>query len=361
MELKPMDRKLYCEGMSGGIKFTKSYQEARLRSPLCGFSEVKQLIEIRTDPLTGRRCRINLKRIKRPRQFPREYKELKRLVEKSREGCFFCPENIDSKTPLLSAGLGERIKVGRAVVFPNLFPFGGYHAVGIFSDDHYLSLDQLSGDMIFDCFSACLRYFELVSSSDASLKFWHINCNYMQPAASSIVHPHVQILSDPDPTPCLRELLSRSMEYKERTGSNYWRDLVEAERETGERYIGNIGHVHWLASYAPQASREVMGIVEGVSSLAELRGEMRNLCDGLSKIFSGYHEIGVRSMNFATFSGPADQDLSDHYWLNIRIISRPAPAPFHISDCGFMERLHLEPVIEVMPEDLASSLRKRFQ
>ncbi|MEM2875031.1 MAG: hypothetical protein QW567_03320 [Candidatus Hadarchaeales archaeon] len=346
--------------MRRGISFIKSHQLARFRSPLCGFSEVEQLIEIRTDPLTGERCRINIERTKRPKQSPAESAELRRTVEESRRNCFFCPQCIEDKTPKLPAELGERIRVGRAIVFPNLFPFGAFHAVGVFSEDHYLSLHEFPADMMADCFSACVQYFTSVSRLDPSRRFWHISWNYMQPAASSIIHPHVQILAEPLPTPHLEELMERSREYHGRHGSNYWADLVEAEMKGGERYIGRTGRVHWLASYAPRASREVMGIVEGSSSLAQVGGDLHDLCDGLSRVLRGYHEMGVRSMNFTTFSGPFDESISDFYWLNVRVISRPAPAPFHISDCGFMERLHLEPVIEVMPEDVAASLRTQF-
>jgi len=345
--------------MPGRIDFQRWFQEARFRSPLCGFSEVRQLIEIRKDPLTGRLCRINVERARRPKQSPVESEEVKRVIQESRGGCFFCPENLEAKTPKLPAELGDRIRVGRATVFPNLFPFGGFHAVGVFSDDHYLPLDRFTPEMIYDCFSACIRYFQAVSRHSPQARFWHISCNFMQPAASSIIHPHVQILAEPLPTPYLDELMARSREYMEKNGSNYWRDVVDAERG-GERYIGRTGKVHWLASYAPQASREVTGIVEGVSSLAGIGEGMVDLCDGLSRALRGYHEMGVRSMNFTTFSGPSNPDISEFYWLNVRLISRPAPAPFHISDCGFMERLHLEPVIEVLPEDLASWLRKLF-
>ncbi|MEM2878733.1 MAG: hypothetical protein QXG10_04230 [Candidatus Hadarchaeales archaeon] len=343
--------------MRGGISFIKSHQLARFRSPLCGFSEVEQLIEIRTDPLTGERCRINVERTKRPKQSPVESEDLRKIVKESEGRCFFCPHSIEEKTPKLPAGLGERIRVGRAVVFPNLFPFGGFHAVGVFSEDHYLPLNKFPADMIVDCFSACIQYFRSVMKLDPSQRFWQISWNYMQPAASSIIHPHVQILAEPLPSPYLENLLKRSMEYRKRHGSNYWMDLVRLEEEKGERYIGRTGRVHWLAGYAPRASREVIGIAEGASSLDQLGDGLKDLCDGLSALLRGYHDMGVRSMNFTTFSGPSDEDLSEYYWLNARIISRPAPAPFHISDCGFMERLQLEPVIEAMPEDVAVTMR----
>lgn len=341
------------------IEFEKTIQEARLRSPLQDFKLVSQSIEVRKDPLTGRRCRMNIERVKRPRQTPSETAQLKEIVERSRVKCFFCPENIENTTPMLPEGY--RIKKGAACLFPNLFPFGGFHTVGVFSGDHYLELNQFDEKLLVDCFETCLDYFELVHAKHREIKYWHIDWNHMPSGAASIIHPHVQVMADPDPTPCLRELIELSKSYHDRNGGNYWFDLVEAEKVKGERFIGRSGSVNWLASFAPQGNREVMAIFSNVSTLAKLeRRGLEELCDGLSRILKGYYAIGARSFNMATFSGPCDEDLSDFYFLNFRLISRPTPAPFYTSDNGFMEKLHHEPIVETIPERLARELRGFF-
>ncbi len=115
----------------GKIEFEKRIQKARLRSPLQDFKLVTQSIEVRKDPLTGRRCRINIERAKRPKQAP-QTTEFGNIIERSKAKCFFCLENIEKSTPMFPEGFPDRIKVGDACVFPNLFPFGGFHAVGVF-------------------------------------------------------------------------------------------------------------------------------------------------------------------------------------------------------------------------------------
>ena len=313
------------------------------------------------DPLTKRRCRINIERAKRTKQARAETAELKEVIKRSRAKCFFCPENIEKATPMFPEGYPNRIRIGTACLFPNLFPFGGFHAVGVFSGDHYLGLDQFAPKMIKDCFKACLEYFEQVHAKRKEIKYWHINWNHLPPGAASIIHPHVQIMADPDPSPYLRELVEKSKSYHDRNGSNYWSDLVEAERANGARFIGKTGSMNWLASFAPQGNREIMAVFSGVSALANLkRRGLEELCDGLSRILKGYHAIGVQSFNMATFSGPCDEDLSDYYLLNMRLISRPNPISFYTSDNGFMEKLHHEPVIEAMPETLTEKLRGFF-
>jgi galactose-1-phosphate uridylyltransferase len=344
----------------GKIEFKKVIQEAKLRSPLREFKLIAQPIEVRIDPLTGRRCRINIERAKRPKQVSAETTELKEIIESSRTGCYFCPENIEKATPMFPQGLPDRIKVGEACLFPNLFPFGGFHAVGVFSRDHYLRLDQFFPKLLEDCFKACLEYFERIYAEHRDVKYWHINWNHLPPGAASIVHPHVQITADPEPTPYLRELMEKSESWHKRQGSNYWSNLIETERTKRERFIGEIGSVSWFASFAPQGNREVIGVFSGGSALIDLKNKLADFCEGLSRILKGYHSLGVQSFNMATFSGPCDEDLSDFYLLNVRTISRPSLVPFYTSDDGFMERFHQEPVIETVPEDLAEKLRACF-
>ena len=131
------------------IKFEKEIRETKLLNPLSNFQVEVQPIERRRDPLTGKWCRINLKRVERVKQnVVRGVDPLLEIVERTRKSCFFCPENLEKKTPRFPSDLVSegRLKVGSACLFPNLYPFGEYHAVGIFSGAHYLKLNQFSPD-----------------------------------------------------------------------------------------------------------------------------------------------------------------------------------------------------------------------
>lgn len=341
--------------------FEKTVQEARLLSPLQDFKLVTQPIEFRKDPLTRRRCRINLERAKRPKQAAKTT-DMENIVEASRAKCFFCSENLEKMTPMFPEDFPERrIKVGTACIFPNLFPFGGFHAVGVFSNDHHLDPNQFSPKLLEDCFEGCLRYFEQVHERYPEIKYWHINWNYMPPAAASIIHPHVQLTVDPDPTSRLQEFIRSSRSYFDREGSNYWSDLVEAERDKKERFIGETGSAVWITSFAPEGNSEVVAVFTGISAMTHLKKRgLGDFCDGLSRILKGYHALGVQSFNMTTFSGPCDEDLSEYYLLNTKLVSRPSPRQFYTSDDGFMEKLHHESVIETMPETLAEKLREQF-
>jgi len=342
------------------IKFEKFVQDAKFRNPLEGFKETSQQIEVRVDPLTGRRCRINVERAKRPKQAA-VCPDIGDVIQKSRPKCFFCPENIEKVTPMFAEGMPDRIKVDKACVFPNLFPFAGFHAVGIFSGDHCLAFDMFTPDLIEDCLQAALQYFKLVQERHPEIKYWHINWNNLPPGAASIIHPHIQMIADAEPTLYLKELLERSKEYHKENGTNYWEDLVKIEKDSGERYIGQKGSSYWLSSFSPRGNKEITAVVKGTSSLAGLeKSGLGDLSTGLSAILGGWQELCVQSFTMSTFSGPSDNDDSDFYWLNARIIARPNMTPYYTNDAGFMERLHAEPVTDTVPEHLAKELQKYF-
>ncbi|MEM3476447.1 MAG: hypothetical protein QW647_04300 [Candidatus Bathyarchaeia archaeon] len=344
------------------IKFKKTLQTACLLTPTI-FQEISQEIEIRKDPLTGEVCRINTNRAKRPKQSLAFINELDKLIQNSKLNCVFCLDNIEKLTPSFPADFPKKIKVKEAVVFPNLYPYGAFHIVGVFSSiHHYLDLNQFNSELIENCFKACLTYFNILYKRFPEIKYWWIGWNHMPSGAASIIHPHIQALADSKPTKTLKKLLNLSKIYYKKNKSNYWLDLIETEKELKERFIGELGSTSWLASFAPQGNREVLGISLKKSSLAHLSNlELKELCEGLSKILKGYYSIGVKSFTLTIFSGPCDNDLSEFYLLNLKLVSRPNPSPFYTNDDGFMEKLHQEPVIDTLPEDLTSELKRVFQ
>lgn len=123
-----------------------------------------------------------MRRTERTRQAARRSDSTTRVIEASRKGCVFCPENLESMTPRFPSQLIRegRIRAGSAVLFPNLYPFGEHHAIAVFSGEHDLSLDGFSAEIIHDCISACVEYLRHVQSIDQDVKYGSINWNYMQ-------------------------------------------------------------------------------------------------------------------------------------------------------------------------------------
>ncbi|MHA1210795.1 MAG: hypothetical protein ACTSRF_16465 [Candidatus Freyarchaeota archaeon] len=275
---------------------------------------VRNRVEYRFDPLTGEQCRINPERAKRVKQAEIDV-EFSDIIHRSRENCPFCPENIYEKTPQFPRELCEegRIRVGESVIFPNLNPFGENHAVGTITHAHFLDLDEFETRMIRDNLTASREY----------------------ASAGSIIHPHVQIMVEREPTPQQRRLLEKSKQYFQENGTNYWKDLIEKEKRNGERFIGETGSVSVTASFAPRGFNEVQFTFHEVGSLAELgKREINDFADCLLRVLRGYKKIGVGSFNLASYS--------------------------YTNDTGPMERLYDVWVIDTLPETLAGMLRGFF-
>ncbi|MEM2925547.1 MAG: hypothetical protein QXJ68_07665 [Methanocellales archaeon] len=334
-------------------------REARFKSHLKGFELDTQQIEYRKDPLLNRWCRINILRAQRRKESIARL-DISELIEDSARGCYFCPERIQTQTPMFTEEIAPegRIKVGESIVFPNLTPFAQYHAVATVTQKHYLKLEEFTEKQIQDTITASLEYIKRVNKFDEKAKFPTLNWNYLPPSGASIVHPHVQITVDPQPTCFLDSLLKASNRYYRKHKESFWHLLLTREQEIGERFIANIGGTAWLASFVPLGNNEVCIIFKEIASLFELTPDLiQDFAIGLKKVLQAYSNFGLESFNLSFYSAPGE---SKAYSLNARIISRPKLNYYYTNDAGFMERLHSEVVVESSPEAIAKEMRHFF-
>jgi len=342
------------------MKFVKKRYKTKLKNPFLNFSIDEQEIEIRKDPLTGKVCRLNVNRIRRARPgLEKDGKFFKATVKNSKKNCPFCADKIFKLTPKF-VGMKERFILKDSVLFPNLYPFSFYHAVVVFtSKKHFLSLEELTPKLLFNSLKNSLNFFKEANRKNKKFKYPSINFNYMPPAGASIVHPHFQIVLDDKPTPFTDLLIKKSLAYYKTHNSNFWFDLIKEEKKNKERFIGRTGCFYWIADFAPLKDNQVSGIIsKKVSCVTELKDkQLKDLSLGLSKVFKKFWLKGIKSLNLALFSGPMGKDMSDYFCVNLKIISRPRLTQSYVSDIGFMELLHSEPVIDTLPEELAKSLR----
>ena len=342
------------------IEFIKETIESEFLSPLKGFKKEIQVTERRKDPLTGDWCRISIERATRPVQLKGKIDE--KIIAKSAEKCFFCGERLEKSTTKFTPYLVPegRIKVNEFILFPNLYPFCKYHTVGVLTSKHFLPIDEIKPEKWKDCFEGCIRFFKILSEKEPKARFPSINFNYLPTAGASIIHPHVQVLSSILPNVRLDEYFKKSWDYYDKNKTNYWQDLIEQELD-GERFVGRTGSVFWFTNFAPSCNNEVIGIVKGkISSFFELgEEEINDISEGIWKVFKGINRHGF-GYNMSIFSAPLDEKLGDFFSLYIKIVSRPKIREYHTTDRGFSEILHREPIITVIPEDLARELRKKF-
>lgn len=340
--------------------FERKIAEAQFLSPLQDFGPEVQPIEYRRDLLTGRECRINVKRAERVKQAQRPFDQAE-LVGESAAKCYFCPHNLEASTPKFPPEIAPegRFSVGEAVVFPNLFPFARYHAIATVSRAHSMDLGDFTETQIGDALRAGLEYFRRLRDADRGPLYALFNWNHLPPSGASIIHPHIQLLADGRPTSANGLYLKASEDFYRENGRSYWVVLAEEEGR-GERAIGRLGAVHFLASAVPFGNNEVTIIFEGASNLLEVgEAEIGAFAEGMKRLLDGYNRMGIKSFNLTTFTGPLGEGRED-FWLNMRLISRPTPSRYYTADAGFLELLHSERVVESMPERVAEELRKGF-
>jgi UDPglucose--hexose-1-phosphate uridylyltransferase len=345
------------------LAFDKQFADAQLCSPVSRFALELQRIEYRRDPLTGMRSRICQRRAERTIQVSTRRDSAGHVIEGSRKDCAFCPENLESMTPRFPSQLipEGRIRRNSAVLFPNLYPFGEHHAIAVFSEEHNPSLNDFSMETVHDCLSACVHYLERIRGKNREIRHGSINWNHMPPAGASIVHPHLQVLADRGPTHLQETLIERSEAYFRKHGTSYWHDLVETEEKLADRLVHRGDGVTWLTAYAPQANNEVLAILHEFSSVTRIdEPTLAELSAGISAALKAYSELGVESLNMSLVSGPLDTTL-EYYALNLRMNSRPRLEQFYTNDCGFMERILAESVIESRPEEVAKRMRSYFR
>lgn len=339
------------------IRFRKSTKYIKLLDPSQDFKENVLSFEVRVDPLTRRRARVtDLKfRILDP-------PDLDRVVHKSLERrCPFCAENLEVMTPKFPPRFCPegRIRFQQAVVFPNAMPYDQNNAVAIFSQDHFVGLSDFSAEMLADGFEAAQIFWKQVLRANAKHKYFTLNWNYMPASGGSMVHPHIHLMADKEPSDHHNVLLKRSKRFWKKFNVNYWEDLLQEEKRIGERFVGETGNVGWLLHYAPKGMLfDVLGVfVERRSFLESPRSELVDFSRGLQNIFRYLDKSHLTSFNMSLFSGLKDRD---HFWTHARLIPRFTIPPVDTSDANFTLLLHDESLAVIRPERICPALQAFF-
>jgi UDPglucose--hexose-1-phosphate uridylyltransferase len=298
----------------------------------------KGRLHYRRETLTGLSCRISTERIRRGiDQSP--------CIPAPAEGCPFCPENLPTATPVFPGG--KRILVGESVTFPNLYPFAGWHTVTVITREH--AVPAFTERQLADALAGQV---ESLLGHDG---YPSLNWNYLPSAGASIAHPHLQGLVDQVPSPLPLSYLGGGARYRHEHGRSYWGDLRASEREAGRAVMD--GEIFWYANPVPVGEKEIRGILPA-SHLPELPALLPALARDLLRIIAFYRELGTHAFNWSLF---LDREGCGHgFQAFCSVIARINPNPQSTSDSAFMERLHLEPVILTLPEDLAKMYRVKM-
>lgn len=346
------------------IRFESHVEKAGFLSPLTGMEYAEQIIEVRHDPLTGMTAVASSELNTKEEMFfgKTDWAHAEELARTSREGCFFCPEKVFDVTPKYPDDLvpGGRIQHKQALVFPNLFPLAGVHAVVCYPEKHFLHPSEFTPDLLAEGLEAALDFVRRAEHYYPRLVHIELSCNHMLPAGASMVHPHFQVFGG-ESVPWLVDLYwQKSAEWHTTHGVSYWRALVEREIELGERYLQGSEGAHWMIPFAPTGGREVIAVVPDVDRLSLLDdGHIDALSRGMSKVLAWYQDEGLSAFNFTLFGGPL-RGRSSGFPVVLRVIARTAFKPDFRTDDYFLQKQLGGELMFASPEQMAVELREHF-
>ncbi|MBL0714572.1 MAG: hypothetical protein JJV98_12815 [Desulfosarcina sp.] len=340
------------------MKFQVIKKETILLNPQKDMVQRRIPSEIRIDPLTGRTARIC-----HFMALQWEKPDFETLVAGTDDWCPFCEDKVLSVTPcfpddLISEG---RLQKDDMVIFPNIAPYDSIGAVATFGARHYIPMTGFEPTHMASAFGFVLDFFRRVhDSGHPEAVYPIINWNYMPPAGSSLIHPHLQVFSTSSAPNLMRQELEASRRYIDDTGSNYWDDLVNAERKSGERYLGQIGRIHWMTAFAPMGvAGDVLAVVEDTRCTLDLTDQdLMDISIGLSKLMAEYDQMGIYSFNMNFFTGAkTDDDFRFHLLFSPRtFFNQTLGTP----DIGALRNLFNETLCMAYPEEINTMLKKRF-
>jgi hypothetical protein len=163
----------------------------------------------------------------------------------------------------------------------------------------------------------------------------------------------MQGLSDSFPSRIVECYMYACERFRREKGRNYWDAVIEEEKSSDRYLFGD--EMPWSAHAVPVGEREVRGILP-ISSIDEMDSYVDLAARGILEIVSLYRQLGTYAFNMSLFFDKSGYNSGFHAFCSM--ISRINPNPLSTGDSAFMERLHLEPVILTLPEDLGKFYKK---
>ena len=341
------------------MKFESVKKETIMLNPQDNMAERSIPSEIRIDPLTGRTARIC-----HFMKLQWEKPDFEALVKGTESWCPFCADNVLKVTPCFPKTLipEGRLQKDDMVIFPNIAPYDSIGAVATFGARHYIPMLEFTPERIASAFGFAQEFFRRVDQSGHPESVYHIvNWNYMPPAGSSLIHPHLQVFSSSSAPNLMRQELEASKGYLEKHGSNFWDDLVAAEKQGGKRYLGKIGRTHWMTAFAPMGvAGDVLAVLEDARCTLDLEEQdFKDIASGIAKVIAEYDKMGIYSFNMNFFTGAAgDAHSRFHLLFSPRtFFSQKLGTP----DVGALRNLFNETLCMAYPEEINELLKKRFR
>jgi len=346
------------------IAFETVQSTYTILNPQNNFAEEAYQVEVRKDPLLGDRSVYNPFLRDKAKVFfgGNDPALIRELVAESAKTCIFCGTRVEESTPRYPADLVPqgRIRSGEALLFPNLFAIGAYHAIVSLSSAHFLKLSEYSPILLENGLNAALEFLKAVFRRDPEARFVTINANYLFPAGASLVHPHLQILITPVAYSFHGRMIDACRAYYLKNGSPYHTDLVMEEKKSGARYVAQFGNWHWLTAFSPMGNNEIVAVHESNSDFDMMTdADLGDLARGISKSLEFYERLGHLSFNYSLFSVRQAEGGEGSRCL-LKLVNRQNLYPNYRNDDYFLQKMLQTELIINPPEELAKNLRLSF-
>jgi len=296
-------------------------------------------IEIRFDPLTGKRSRV----IEKP--LPISTEPDVGNVEK--EWCPFCDENIYNvgarDTRIAN---GELIERGEAILLANITPYAEISLVIRLTKKHYLPISEFEAEHFYNAFILAKEYLERVGA-----KYANIMMNYLKPAGSSVTHPHIQVIASKYLLDYQERVVEAAKEFYEKNGANFWDVMWERSEE---RKVAETKW-RWFTPFAPRGFEHVCAYIN--KGLGEMDEELLDLSEGIVKILKAYSDMGYNSFNFGIFGSLEGEDFLA---TQFDIVARSVMSKYYWNDVFAITKIYDEAYTNKKPEDLAKEIKKYF-
>jgi len=344
--------------MSEKLIFTKEMLSANFMDS--SGRPLERLIESRKHPITFRTCRITLSR-SQEKEAGTECMPTPPPNAADTSECPFCAPQLDKKTPCLDSKTfsAPRLKKGKSILFPNLFPYGSYSAVSLIDENHFVEIGSASPASYGDSFINAIHYLKEISTKDPDAIYMAITQNHLPSAGGSLLHPHFQINADRIPANHHRFLLERCSKYYQQNRSFLLSDYLAHEREDGSRYIGSTGDWEWITAFAPEGFFEIWGILPGAFSIQDLSEErLKALSHGVLNTQQFYRSLNRNGYNFGMLWV---EDPSSRLELRVVLVVRSNYTPWVRNDHTGFEVMLGDMATFVAPEITAGLARKYWR
>jgi galactose-1-phosphate uridylyltransferase len=340
------------------LTFERQTVSARYIDP--SGQSAQRRIEIRTNPITGRTCRIAFSRIDE-NEAGTDALPAPPPDANNTSGCPFCQPQVTAKTPRLHHDLMSqgRLPRGESLLFPNLFPYGSYSAVSLFGNDHFVEIGTASLSAYTSSFINCRSYLQKVLTHDPQAVYMAITQNHLPSAGGSLLHPHLQVNADRVPANHQRTLLKRANQFYAQSGGYLFSAYLAREKTAGRRYIGATGAWEWIAAFAPEGFFEIWGILPGVTTLQQAaESDWKDLARGVLNTQRFYRSINRNGYNLGLLVA---ETAASRLELRCVIVVRSNHAPWVRNDHTGFEVMLGDMTTFVAPEQTAEKARPFFR